>query len=431
MIRITNERFERGQNKMRKQYSLLFTLIVTAAVGFHTAGAQIQIRIPKIPKTDITVTGSPKTQPTPERPKTEGPNTDAARPGVAPGQTTDGRVAQVIEGTTYTRPEPTNQPVFLRDTIEVQLKTKETYWKVPNQNYYTSWVPRVKFQLVYNNSAKLRYTAEWFNPDGSPWFTESLNYGHGNGIATMMSEYSDELMQTKAAVTTGTFGFKITNPKTNEVSLQGKFKVSKMLTYPGEARYRNRAEFFVDNDWNLPIGYVGFSADAGWTNPPPVVFMWFKGRLEAKDFEARLFLKGEEIASTDDHGIVNVYQYRGEDCLRFPDTCRLQQFGFYWQKFIVENSNWVRNRKPDSIFTRDKPGEYTVKVFHKGLQVREVRFTIEADGKIARNAFSAQMPLADHKIVVPVKIMGNLDKWNSATWKIDAFYGNPIPGFGV
>lgn len=417
---------------MRNQFLLLFTLIATVAVASHPAAAQIQIKIPKIPKSEITVTGKPKTTPPrSEHPKTEEPKSDDRRSGVVTGQTTAGGVAPVVEGTTYTRPQPTNQPVFLKDTIEVQLKTKETYWKVPNQNYYTSWVPRVKFQLFYNDSAKLRYTAEWFNPDGSPWFTESLNYFHSSGIATMMSEYSDELMQTKAVVTTGTFGVKITNSKTNEVCLQGKFKVSKMLAYPGEAQYRNRAEFFVDNDWNLPIGYVGFSNDAGWTNPPPVVFMWFKGRLEAKDFEARLFLKGEEVASTDDHGIVNVYQYRGEECLRFPDTCRLQQFGFYWQKFIVENSNWVRNRKPDSLFTRDKPGEYTVKVFHKGIQVRETKFTIEPDGRIGRNAFTAQMPLADHKIVVPVKVMGNLDKWSPATWKTDAFYGNPISGFST
>ena len=338
---------------------------------------------------------------------------------------------QVIENTTYSRPVPSSKPVFLRDTVEVQLQTKETYWKVPTQNYYTSWIPRANFHLVYDGSAKLRFTAEWFNPDGSPWFTEALSYTHGGEVASIRSDYSDELMNSKAVVTTGTYGLKITNGKTGEVVFAGKFKVNKLPSFPGEAQYRNRAEFFVDNDWNLPIGYVGFSADAGWTNPPPVVFMWFKGRLEQKDFEARLFLNGEEVASTDDNGIVNVYQYRGENCLKFPDTCRLQLFGFYWQKFIVENSNWVRDRKPNSIFTRDKPGTYTVKVFHKGIQVRETQFAIDSNGKIVRNAFSEQMTLNDHKIVVPVKVMGSLDKWNPTTWKTDAFYGNPLSGFGL
>jgi hypothetical protein len=342
-----------------------------------------------------------------------------------------GSQEKIVEETTYRRPVPTNKPVFLRDTLEVQLQAKETYWKIPNQNYYTSWVPRASFQVFYDGSARLRHTAEWFNPDGSPWFTESLGYNFGSDTAQIKSEYSDELMSTKASVATGTFGLKITNSKTNEVVFHGKFKVQKMLAYPGQAQYRNRAEFYVDNDWNLPIGYVGFSADAGWTNPPPVVFMWFKGRLEAKDFEARLLRNGEEVASTDDNGIVNIYQYRGENCMKFADTCRLQQFGFYWKKFIVENSNWVRRQKPDSIFTRDKPGQYTVKVFHKGILVRETQFTIDASGRIARNSFSEQMLLGDHKIVVSVRVMGNVDKRNAATWKADAFYGNPLVGFGT
>lgn len=350
------------------------------------------------------------------------------------GKTTDGFRQDNFraEGTTYTRPEPTSKPVFLRDTIEVQLRTRETYWKFPNQNYYTSWMPRIDLQLFYDDSAKLRYTAEWFNPDGSPWFTESLNYVYtGIQTASMRSDYSDELLSTKAVVTTGTYGLKITNSKTNEVVFQGKFKVNKKLGFPGEAQYKNRYEFFVDNDWNLPIGYVGFSYDVGWANPAPVVFMWFKGILQAKDFEARLFHNGQEIASTDDNGIVNVYQTRGENCLKFDDVCQLQQYGFYWQNFIVENSGWVRSRKPNAMFTRDKPGAYTVKVFHKGIQVREANFTIDASGKIARNSFSDQMALTNHKIVVPVKVMGSLDKWNPATWRTDAFYGNPLSGFGT
>lgn len=123
-------------------------------------------------------------------------------------------------------------------------------------------------------------------------------------------------------------------------------------------------------------------------------------------------------------------QERGADCLRFVDVCQLHLWEFYWPKFMVENSDWVRSRKPNSIFTKDKPGDYTVKVFHKGVQVRETQFTIDANGRIAPNAFSDKISLTNFKIVVPVKVTGTLDKWNPATWKTDAFYGNPLPGFG-
>jgi hypothetical protein len=332
----------------------------------------------------------------------------------------------------YSRPVPTGPPVFLRDTVEVALQTKNTYWKVPNQNDYTSWVPRVIFEVFYDDSARLRYTADWFNPDGSLWFSEALNYGYsGVKTARITSDYSDELLNTKAVNATGTYGLKLTNAKTGEVVFQGKFKVNKLAAFPGEARYKNRFEFFVDNDWNLPIGYVGFNYDSAWSYPQPTVFMWFKGRLETKDFEARLFLNGQEVASTDEGGNINSQRERGSDCLRFVDVCQYHLWEFYWPKFMVENTDWVRRQKPNSIFTKDRPGEYTVKVFHKGVQVREAKFTIDAKGLIAPNAFSAQMPLTNYRIVVPVKVLGTLDKWNAATWRTDAFYGNPLSGFGV
>jgi len=61
--------------------------------------------------------------------------------------------------------------------------------------------------------------------------------------------------------------------------------------------------------------------------------------------------------------------------------------------------------------------------------VREAKFTIDQKGWIAPNEFSKQIFLTNYKVVVPVKVMGSLDKWNASTWKTDAFYGNPLSGF--
>ena len=351
-----------------------------------------------------------------------------------PAETTGGfrYASQRREGIFYTRPVPTNKAMFLRDTVDIEVRASDRYWKFPNQSDYSSWVPRVAFELFYDDSSKLRFTADWFSPDGSPWFSESLTYGY-SGIKTahMTSDYSDELLNTKAVVTTGTYGLKLTNSKTNEVVFQGKFKVNKKAAIPGDAKNKNRFEFYVDNDWNLPIGYVGLNYDSTWDYPQPTVFMWFKGRLETKDFEAKLFRNGQEILSTDEGGNVNSNRERGADCLRFVDVCQLHLWEFYWPRFMVENTDWVRSRKPNAMFTGDNPGEYTVKVFHKGAQVRETEFTIDAKGLIAPNAFSQAMFLNNYRIVVPVKPTGTLDKWNSATWKTDAFYGNPLTGFDV
>src|SRR5205085_38801 len=102
---------------------------------------------------------------------------------------------------------------------------------------------------------------------------------------------------TKSTAAIGTYGLKITNTKTGEVAFQGKFKVNKQLLIPNDIKMKNRMLFYVDNDWILPIGYAGFDADS-WRNSDlqPAVFMWVKGNLESKNFEARLYQNGQQVA---------------------------------------------------------------------------------------------------------------------------------------
>ncbi|MDQ6787402.1 MAG: hypothetical protein M3033_11405, partial [Acidobacteriota bacterium] len=335
------------------------------------------------------------------------------------------------------RIEPTATPMFMKDMLEIKIQKDDHYWKVPNQNDYTSWLPQVSFDVFFDNSTKMRYQAEWFNPDGSPWFTESLdagNFSEDSQTIRVSSPYSGDLLNTKAVTTTGTYGVKITNVKTSETVFQGKFKVNKMSLADGDARLKNKFLFYVDNDWTLPIGYVGFtySGETSWnTEVEPLVFMWFKGELQAKDMEARLFYNNQQVASTDDGGFNNTTQTRGEGCFLSKDICYYKLWEFSWKNFFIENSEYAGAKRPNVIYTEDKPGEYTVKVFYKGAQVREAKFTIDRKGWIAPNQFSDKIFLTEYKIVVPVKIMGTLDKWNAAAWKTDAFYGNPLAGFNV
>ncbi len=339
--------------------------------------------------------------------------------------------------TLLTRLEPTNKPVLLKDTLEINCKTKNTYWKFPNLSDYSSWVPQVRFHIFYNDSAPLRYQAEWFNADGSPWFSETLRYSFLSNEKTVgiQSDYSDELFNTKAVTTAGTYGIKITNQKTGELIFQGKFKVNKLLIFPGDARNKNRFQFYVDNDWSLALGYVGF--DRMWLGSdtaPPSIFVWFKGRLNKEDLEARLYQNGQEVATTDAGGNIIATEERNRDCEYLFDKCQYHLWSFYWDKFRVLNSEdaaRVRKQKPEVKFTSDMPGEYTVKVFYKNTQVREFKFAIDARGLLAANAFSEQLYLTNYKIVVPVKVMGNLDNWNPAAWKTEAFYGNPLSGFNI
>jgi hypothetical protein len=361
-----------------------------------------------------------------DRPKTEQPRT--GQPGNEPLKTTAGG-----QTTRLVRLEPTSKPIFLKDTIEIKTRTRETYWKLPNEREYTSWLPRVTFDVFYDDSAKLRYRAEWFNADGSAWFDEMLRYGFLSGDKTvqLQSDYPDNLFDSKAVTANGTYSVKITDTKTGELIFQGKFKVNKLLHFPGETKYKNHFVFYVDNDWTLPTGYAGYDF-LGSNTSPIAISLWFKDRLTLGDFEARLYRNGQQMTSTDDGGNILSTAERVGDCQRFPDKCMYQLWQFRWDKLRFRNgevTDYFLQSNPGIKFTNENPGEYTVRIFHRGVQVREAKFTIDAKGLIARNAFSDQIYLTDHKVAVPVKVLGTLDKWNAATWKTDMFYGNPLTGF--
>src|SRR6185369_15304409 len=107
-------------------------------------------------------------------------------------------------------------------------------------------------------------------------------------------------------------------------------------------------------------------------------------------------------------GNVNSYAERGEDCYLARDTCAERLWGFEWENFVIENAPSARQNNPNGWFTKDHPGEYTVKVFYKGDQVREAKFNIDAKGWVARNAFSDQIFMTDYQVAIPVKVLGTM-----------------------
>lgn len=398
---------------MKKELNFMLLFLIVLALGSESISAQFPLKIPKI--------GKPKTeQPKPsEQPQTN-PNTPTA-PDAGQNRPSPTPTARLVE------PEPDDVPRFLPATLEVKAKTESRYWKTPNQDNNPSWYPQVQFDLFYNFGGKItRFTAEYFNPDGSLWFSEGLER-YGNGLR---SPYESKQIYENGIQTTGTYGVKITDTKTGKVHFQGKFKVAKQPLNPKETP---KHLFYVENDWNLPIGYVGF--EKNWTDfdvrTRPLAIFWFKGMPEASQFEAELHYNNQRVATTDKGGNINKIAERGEHCFLARDLCAYGLYRFEWENVLIDNSPNARQNSPNGYFLNDKPGEYTIKIFYKGDQVREAKFTVDAKGWIARNAFSEQIFLNDYRVVVPVKIIGNMEKWNQAAWKTDAFYSNPLAGFNV
>ncbi|HRI02651.1 MAG TPA: hypothetical protein PLL77_02810 [Pyrinomonadaceae bacterium] len=327
-------------------------------------------------------------------------------------------------------PTATDNPVLLKTTLDIRCDTENRYWKMPTESNYTSWIPQLKFKVRYAGATKLRLMAEYFTPDGKPWFSETLGTNMSNATEKTVdinSERGSGRFENKSTIATGLFGVKITDSRDGSVLFQGKFKVGKFKYGPNIPMFKNQNDFFVDQDWNLPIGYVWLN----WKDrnaPAPTVSMWIKGEMRLDDLEARLFYNGEQIATTDDMGAAESVQQRYPNSLENKETHRWELFNFEWYKYKYAANAQGRNMFRQARFMNDSDGSYTVKVFHKGVQIREASFSV-AGGMIADNGVASSNNFSDGKTIIPVKIMGDRDKWSSATWKADAFYANPLSGF--
>lgn len=385
-----------------KRFSAVISIILVSSCA---AAAQI-IKLPKIPTRP-----TPAPVPTPTIGTNKGPtvptNNGAAQP-----------------------PQATDKPELLKTSLDIRCDTWNKYWKLPNESNYTSWLPQVRFQVRYAGTVKLRLNAEYFTPDGKPWFTETLKQDRIDNAAKTVEIITDRIPNRhdgKATIATGLYGVKIVDSGDGSVLFQGKFKVGKFKWGPAIPMFKNQHDFFVDQDWNLPIGYVWLN----WKDknaPPPTVSMWIKGETRLDDLEAKLFYNGEQIATTDDMGAAHSVQARYPNSLENKDTHRWELFDFEWYKWKYAATPTGRNMFRQARFMNDMDGQYTVKVFHKGVQIREASFSVSG-GVLADNGVAKGNNFPDGKVIIPVKVMGDKDKWNGATWKADAFYTNPLAGF--
>ncbi len=396
---------------------------MVSTFGLQIVSAQFPIKIPKLPKAEKTKEQTPQNnnQSSEQNNGKSNAQNQADSSSVQPSnKQSKNMAAQAVQ-----KPLPTNVPVFMKDTIGIDAKTE-------NLNNFSKWIPQISFDLFYDNSVKLRYVAEWHKPDGSLWFSEPLEmYDYDDYIkkVTIRSPDSDEIFKASATNAVGTYSVKVSNSKTNETVFQGKFKVNK-LAHADEPNEKNLFRFYVDNDWLLPVGYAGYNIGSLSTAENyPAVMMWFKGSLAHDEFEAVLFHNSQKIATTDKGGFISTIQERGGMCYQIRDVCEFHLWKFTWDNFLLNDKTWLKDKHPNALLTSDFTGEFTVKIFYKGEQVREAKFSLASDGAPVRNSFSDQ--IYSTISLMPVKASGTAEKWNPNAWKTDMFYGNPLNGFTI
>ena len=332
----------------------------------------------------------------------------------------------------------TNQagPTLLKASVIVRANRLLRYWKAPDTDNYWSWMPEMSFTVLGPINTGSAFFIDFTNEAGAPWYTVECETPAID--ATRWQKIVTPAITThinkSTTLATGTFGFTIRLKSdlsgTNQTVFSGKFKVAKFHIGNDLPAFRNQFEYYVDQDWNLPIGYLYFNTPADPSMPPLVVSMWFRGELDNTKLAAYIFYNGKQIGSTKDQS-----GSAGYDAAVFANAhegnTRWERWKFSWGSVRGWNTDTSgANNTSDIFFMNQKPGEYEVKVLRDGDLARSAKFTVGPDGRLVDNGITQKNNLGGLAMILPVKVIGAGDgQWDPNAWKTGAFYGNPLTGF--
>ena len=338
-----------------------------------------------------------------------------------------------------------SQPTVAKDSVQLTAFTFNVY-KGNYDNW--SWVPYIDFRVNGPIPSGGQLYVEVSQPGGAaPWVkfdcaTEETQAGRwwrtkcgGRAIP-----------EDKGSTATGTVNFAI--KLRNELAgsdatlFMGKAKVGKVHSNEHGPKAANKWVYFINHDWNMPIGYVYLTPDdlKGMERPDFRVAFWVRG--DAYNFEPHLFHQGKEIGRKTFEGEQvgrpscesdvenNTTHYVNET--EAPQKAK-------WARVVCSFPNvkgWDRSGETYGLFgpphlLSANPGEYELKVLWNNKLARSIKFTVAPGGKFD-NGVAAANNLGSDRVVVTVTVLGEQDgKWDRAAWKTDAFYGNPLNGFTI
>lgn len=329
---------------------------------------------------------------------------------------------------------PADEPTI--DKTSVQVTTQEH--RGNEELALWRWTPRIEFRVNGPIAPGSQLQAEFFLPGGKSWMKLDCSTGEvGAGESWQVGNppCGNNLPESQAITYTGPMDFKIYIKNelqgTAKTLFAGKMTVKKVHVTNDLPVNKNNFDYFIDHDWNLPIGYVyaAESSDSSYTDFAPLaVSMWFRG--ETEKVAAYLFYKGQEISNTatSTKGTSN----------QEVDNPTYEDSPFVWRRirFTFFNVAAFNREDPDNhpdAFRIDKnPGEYVVKVLRGGKLVRTATSSVGADGKIVDNGIARNNSLGTNRIVMPVQVIGSEGPDHDPnSWKTGAFYSNPLSGFSV
>jgi hypothetical protein len=334
-----------------------------------------------------------------------------------------------------------DQPTIIKDTVQVTAFTVNSY---KGSYDYWSWLPKMAFRVNGPIESGGQLYVEFSQPGTGTWLkfdcaTEPIQKGRW-----WKTECGGrDAGEAKASTYTGTvtFAIKIRNELagTDLTLFAGRAKVAKVHTNEVGPKVANKWVYYVDQDWNLPIGYVYMTPDdvRGWKKTRVNVAFWVRGDpglsvphlfYQGKEV-GKVFLDGQEIGKPGCESDID-----HETTISVDDT-------------LPQKAKWSRVRCTfPSILGTDKtgeapgmfgplyqldqnPGDYEVKVLRNNKLARSLKFTVARGGSVD-NGIASSNKIGSDWVIVPVGIIGDQDgAWDRSAWKTDAFYGNPLTGF--
>lgn len=333
-----------------------------------------------------------------------------------------------------------DQPTIAKDSVQMTAFTFNVY----RGNYdIWSWVPRAEFRVNGPIESGSQLYVEYTIPGSAPVQFDCRTEATQKGYWWKTSCGARDIPEAKSTTYTGPVNFTIKMRNelagTNATLFNGKMKVAKALSNEHGPKAANHFVYYVDHDWNLPIGYVYQSADsvAGWNRPLLHFAFWVRG--DAANFEPHLFYQGKEVGKI---------FYEGEEVGKPGCDSEVDNnTTHYVNDSLPQKAKWSRvyctfynvrgwdktGEKPGMFgplfLLSENPGDYEFKLLRNNRLARSIKFTVGPGTKF-ENGIGLANKLGTDRVIVPVQIIGDQDgQWDRNAWKTEAFYANPLTGF--
>lgn len=338
-----------------------------------------------------------------------------------------------------------DEPTIAKDSVQVRA------WSIPEyrkNDKLWSWVPKIDFRVNGPIASGSQLYVEFKLPTGA-WVSFDCKTGPvGAGYWWEVTDCGGVALPREKGVTfTGTVSFSIglrnEVTETNATLFTGKAKVGRVPSNTDSHEPAAEWVYYVDHDWNLPIGYIYLTGDdtREWKYPRFNAAFWVRG--SDYNFEPHLFYQGKEVGKIFLDGtpmgkagcsakIENETSHYVDPSV--PQKARWARIecNFYnvigWDK-TGEERNPLPGETGQIHVLSQNPGDYELKMVHKGELARSIKFTVAADGSFD-NGIAKANKLGSDRVIVPAKVLGTQDGvWDRLAWKTGAFYGNPLTGF--